>query len=197
MKSKLNISVFLATIALMLIWVGCIGTGTVVVTAKLAPDANGNPVAIQHTTTDFFDNGGEMLVDLTDDADYAEYKDDIKNIDNIGFYAKVKNNESYPVTFQLFLEEDTAANWPTAQMVLDSAGSNHLIFTGWTIPAFDSVAISWNESMQYITGLIDIKSALERGYFSIYPIGRKDQSEVFFDLTVDSMVVIVTLTGSK
>lgn len=195
MNTKISAGLFLSALALMLIWVGCITTGTVVITAKLAPDANGNPLNLQYNMVDFFQNGGEMEVDLRDDEDFIEYKDDIKNIDNFGFYAQVINNESYPVTFQLFLEENINANWESAQMAFDS--SDHLIFTGWTIPAYDTMTITWNESMQYITGLIDIQPALERGYFSIYPIGRDAGANVAFDLTIDSMVVIVTLTGSK
>lgn len=186
---------FLSILALMLIWVGCITTGTVVVTAKLAPDAGGNPIRLQQNTANYALNGGEIFVDLRNDTDYNDYKDNIKNIDNIGFYAKVVNNEFYPITFQLFLDEETNPHWTSAQMVFDS--SDYLIFTGLTIPSRDSVTINWNESMQYITGLIDIKDALERGYFWIYPIGRDANANVNFNIRIDSMVVIVTLTGSK
>ncbi len=163
---------------------GCLTTATYVVTAKLAP--NPSPVRISNLGY----SGAEMEVDLNSDQDFRDNKDNIKNIESIGFYLQVKNNRPVAVSFQLFLEEDTAKNWPTGTVAADSA--TELVFTGLALPGSSSVTVDWNASMAYITGLDAIKKILERGQFSLYPVAipRDD-----FDFTVDSLVVIVTISG--
>jgi hypothetical protein len=173
-------------IAAVIMAAGCITTATYVVTAKLIPDPD--PV----TVSTYQDNHGavKLVVDLREDSDFLENQDKIKDIESIGFYLKAKNNLADGVTFQIFLEEDTTKNWANGQMVADS--STELIFTGLTIPGNKTVTVDWNQSMQYITGLAAIKDILEGGRFSIYPVAlpRND-----FSVTIDSLVVIVTISG--
>lgn len=172
------------TLAAAVLVAGCITTATYVVTAKLIP--NPSPVRI----TDHSYSEAELEVDLSTDHDFRENQDKIKNIESIGFYVQVKNNRPAAVSFQLFLEEDTAKNWPTGAIAADSA--TELVFTGLVLPGSSSVTVDWNASMAYITSLDAIKKILERGRFSLYPVAipRDD-----FDVTIDSLVVIVTISG--
>ena len=176
----------------ILIIAGCITTGTVVVTARLAPNDDGESIIITDAT---FENG-KIVVDLNDDPDFKDYKAQIKNIDNIGFYMEATNNEFTDANVQLFLEPDTSKNWNDPLMPVDS-GSN-LIFTGFSIPGRTGVPITkivnWEQSFQYITGLADVKSALETGVFAIYP---NVVPRAGFNVTIDSLVIIITLTGNK
>lgn len=172
----------------LLILAGCIVTGTFVITAKIVPDENGKNF---HLTNLVYD-GGEVVVDLSDDKDFKENKDKIENIDNIGFYLSIKNNHlTDAVDFQLFLEKDTSANYTTNQLVIDNA--TELIFTGLSVPANTKKVITWNESMKFIEGIENIKAILKSGTFSIYPVINPTPTD--YDVTVDSLVVIVTLTG--
>jgi hypothetical protein len=138
--------------------------------------------------TDFSD--AEMEVNLSEDATFNEHKDDIKNIDNIGFYLSVENNLDTAATFQLFLVADTGKNYDSAQALIDALEDP--ILTGLTIPARKKIVIDWNQSMKYIGDLEPFKAILEKGVFSIYPVAiPRDR----FNLTIDSLVVVVTLTG--
>jgi len=168
---------------------GCIMTGTVVITASPVPNADGETVTI----TDQNYSGAEIEVDLTNDATFKEYRDDIRNIESIGFYLSVTNHEFTDATFQLFLEPDTTKNFDSVQAILDSPAD--LILTDLVIPGDGKpVTIDWNESMEYVTNLDYFKEILEGGVFSLYPasLDRED-----FNITIDSLVVIVTLTGKK
>ena len=171
-----------------LVLTGCLLTGTVVITAKLVPDAAHNSVTISHLSYD----GGKIDVDLNNDKTFLDYRDNINNIDNIGFYAKIRNHEFFDLTFQLLLEEDVTKNWTSAQMAVDSATA--LVFTGLTLPNRATKEITWNESLEYISDLDEIKAILETGTFSLYPaVVQRDD----FNITIDSLVLIVTLTGKK
>lgn len=178
---------------------GCIFTGTVVVTATLAPDADGNPVTVSNS--DYVD--GELEVNLNDDPTFRDYRDDIRNIENIGFYLSATNILQTDITVQLFLEPDTAMNWPSAQVVADTSASPRtqvdLILTGVTIPGGQTVTVNWNQSMAYVTNLEFFRRTLETGVFSLYPAAFNpvDGSRDTFRISIDSLVVIVTLSGAK
>ena len=170
------------------VFAGCVLTGTVVMTAKVAPDAAGEPINI--TNLDYSE--GELEVDLSNNATFKDYRDDIRNIENIGFYLEARNNRYAPVTFQIFLEPDTAANYANTEDMVQSRAQP--VLTELIIPAQESVVIDWNESMQYISGLDEFKGALETGVFSLYPAAVPRDA---FNVTIDSLVMIVTLTGKK
>ncbi|MCK5126931.1 MAG: hypothetical protein KAR42_11805 [candidate division Zixibacteria bacterium] len=192
---KMNKFSVLAVVFTLIAFAGCIMTATVIVTSKLAPDADGSSIRFSHLTY----SDGKMVVNLNSDSDFEEYKDNIKNIDNIGFYLEVSNYEFSDATFQLFLEPDTTKEWTTPYMPADS-NSSLLFFTGLTIPKRPSGAltgktiVTWEESIEYLSDLESIKPFLEKGVFSIYPniVPRDD-----FDISIDSLVIIITLTGQK
>jgi hypothetical protein len=90
---------------------------------------------------------------------------------------------------------DTAANYGSAQELVDSLAD--LILTGLRLPARTATThrtiVDWNESMKYITNLDEFKDELETGVFSLYPaVIPRDN----FNITIDSLVIIVTLTGN-
>lgn len=183
---------YLLPVVVLILFAGCIFTGTVVITASVAPDANGDPINISHL--DYSD--GELEVDLTRDATFNDYKDDIRNIESVGFYLIARNNLFSDATFQLFLVGDTAANYDSAQALVDNL--EVLILTGLTLPARTTATIrtivDWNESMKYVTNLDEFKDVLETGVFSLYPAAIPRDN---FNITIDSLVIIVTLTGNK
>jgi len=170
------------------VWIGCIMTGTVVITSSLVPDSEGNDVLV----TDAYYDEAEQEVDLTDDATYKEYRNDIRNIENVGFYLSAENTGNVDVNFQLFLEPDTTENYESSQAMVDSLAD--IILTDLVIPANQKVVIDWNESVEYITNLDYFKDVIEGGVFSLYPAAIPRDN---FDIVIDSLVVIITLTGQK
>ena len=89
-------------------------------------------------------------------------------------------------------EPDTAANYDSIAVMIDEG--TDLILTGVPIPENQAVTIDWNQSMEYITNLDYYKDVLEGGVFSLYAAAIPRE---VFDVTIDSLVVIITLSGSK
>jgi hypothetical protein len=181
---------------------GCVFTSTVVITSRVAPDDNGESITI----TGLNYTKGEQVVDLNKNATFNDFKSDIKNIDNIGFYLSVENNlfSATPTMFQLFLVPDTSKHYTSAQMLVDSLAD--LVLTGVLIPGRTAtspeppqVTVDWNKSLEYITNLDLFKSVISDGVFSLYlaALDPETGSRDNFNLTVDSLVFIVTLTGKK
>lgn len=190
-RSKLTYILPLALVAIAI--AGCVFTSTVVITQKIAPDDAGEPIAISNLSY----TGGEQVVNLADNSTFNDFKANIKNIDNVGFYLSVQNDLFSPTIFQLFLVPDTSKHYTSPQMLVDS--SANLVLTGVEIPARSGVVIDWNESIQYVTNLDLFKDVISGGLFSLYlaafdpNTGARDN----FDLRVDSLVFILTLTGKK
>ncbi len=178
---------------------GCVFTSTVVITQSVAPNSAGEPISIVDLgyPVDTPIEGCEQIIDLNDNATFNDFKANIKNIDNIGFYLSVENNLFSPTEFQLFLVPDTSKHYISPQMLVDSLAD--LVLTGVTIPARSHVIVDWNESVQYVTNLEYFKRTIEDGVFSLYlaaldpNTGARDN----FSLRIDSLVFIVTLTGKK
>ncbi len=184
MKKK-YIPYLLMALAAALIY-GCILTGTVVITALAVPDPD--PVTVNETT--FMD--GEIEIDLNGISEFEDYKDNIRDIDNVAFYLSVHNNQATDVNFQLLIDPDTSNNWPTLQdAIVDGID---VLFSGLLIPGNKTVIIDWDESISYTSQIDDIKNILKDGIFSLYPaaIPRED-----FSVTIDSCVAVITLTGAK
>jgi hypothetical protein len=188
MMKDIQLILIAAFLILAVIGAGCITTSTGVVKVGLAPDENGNPVRIRHLNSPIT----ELEVNLEDDPTFKDYQNDIRSIDNIGFHVSGENNMFSSTTFQIFLEPDTAANYLHIDSLLDNFVG--LILTGVIFPDRGTVVIDWNASMEYVTGLDEFKEVLKGGVFSLYPTAIPRDN---FDINLDSLVVIVTLSGSK
>ena len=190
MKKRILGILGLAAIALL---TSCILTGTFVTTVRIVPDDQGDSLYVSFTNI----SDSEIEVDLTGDADFEDHKDDIKDIDNVGFYLDVTNLDADPShvdTFQIFIEADTSKNWNEygMQTIIDSA--SYLFLTDVIIPGNSRKIITWNESVSKITDLENAMPIIESGLFSLYVLALPRD---MFDLRVDSMVVVVTFTAGK
>jgi hypothetical protein len=184
---KLYLILGAAAVVIVLTAAGCLITGTFVITATLVPnESNPDHVDISNLTY----TNGELEADLNGDSDFEDNKDKIRNIDAVGFYAEVTNLRSEPVSFYLFIEEDTSANWSSSANVIDSATA--VVFTGFTLAANQSRIVTWDESLAYVSVDQRVKDIVETGSFSLYPAATPSD---LFSIRVDSLVVIVTLTG--
>jgi hypothetical protein len=197
---KRSILTYMLPLALIAVAIaGCVFTSTVVITQSVAPNSAGEPITIVDLGYPVGTpiEGCEQVINLSDNATFNDFKANIKNIDNIGFYLSVENNLYSPTEFQLFLVPDTSKHYISPQMLVDSLAD--LILTGLRIPAESHVTVDWNESVQYVTNLEYFKSTIESGVFSLYlaaldpNTGARDN----FNLRIDSLVFIVTLTGKK
>jgi len=181
-----RILILLAVVAAAAIITGCIFSGTVVITVLAVPDPD--PVTVTNAT--FAD--GELEIDLKDDENYVEYKDDINNIDNVSFYLSVHNNQATPVTFQILIDPDTSNNWTDIEDAIDHGVD--VLFSDLTLPGSSTLILDWDEAVPYTSQADDIKEILMEGVFSAYPAAIPRNN---FSITIDSCVVVITLSGSK
>jgi len=186
---KINLIMPAVLLALAVIMAGCLTTSTAVITVKLSPNAQGDTIPVSNYS---FATNGEIEVNLNDNPTFKDYKDGIRNIDNIGFYLKIRNNDPKDVTFQLFLEPDITADYDSVQQMIDNYVE--LLIPQIVIPANQTVTLDWGQSMKYMENPQYFADVIKGGIFSLY-VGAVPHD--IFDITLDSLVMVITLTGDK
>ncbi|UCD17448.1 MAG: hypothetical protein JSV44_00630 [Candidatus Zixiibacteriota bacterium] len=171
----------LSAIAILLITWGCFDviTGTFVVSYRFgSADVN-----------TYHDDFAMFYVDLTKESEWQKRKDDIKNIDNIGFELWITNNGLDPVTGQLFAALDSS--YADTLTVRSDA---RLVFSGLTLPGGDvQTYVDWPGSLGLLVDVDALKKFAEKGEFAIYAL----TTTLPFDITVDSATVIITFTAGE
>lgn len=179
MKSKmLRYSLIgLAVIALGL--AGCIISGTFVIVEDFE---------FTITSELYWDS-----VDLTDDPDWEDHKDDIENIDAVGFEMDINNMSGSAVTFTAYLgdyDESPNGGTPTVSWVQNNATQ---VLAEITVPAGMST-ITYSESIGKILAVAYIKSLLLSGQFNFYGIASGGTGT--FEIDEGKVIVTVTASGS-
>ena len=134
-------------------------------------------------------NIGGYLLDLNDEEDYEEHRDDIKSIDQVNIIGWIKNRSSVPVAGEIWVDLNDSLFTPDA--VRDSAT---LVFaTPIPIPGpADSIFIDWPDGLQYMQNMDTLKNYIQNiGYFAMY--GLADEAP--FDIEMDLEVVITITVG--
>jgi len=168
---------------------GCLTSSTSVATVKLSPNRQGEAIRV---SDQLFATNGEIEVYLDSNAVFKDYKGDISNIDNIGFYMKLTNNDPKDVSFQLFIEPDITADYDSVQQMINEYVE--LLVPQIDIPANQTVTIDWGQSVQYVEDPQLFADLIKGGVFSLY-VGAMPHD--VFDITLDSLVMVITLTGNK
>jgi hypothetical protein len=133
-----------------------------------------------------YDQDYHYSVDVTQESDWQDHKDNIDFVDAVGFQMDFTNNSGSAVTFDVWI--DTAG----APGSTPGAGATKII-NGLTIPATPVKShVSYAQSLSYITGLDRLKALAKEGKFEYYGHASVDGS-----FNVDSGKVIITVSGSK
>ncbi len=162
----------------LLFLAGCLVSGTFVIDV----DIDDTDVV---TTSEF----QYFLVDLTDNGDWEDHKDDIKYIDNVGFELWVENNGDAAVTGEFYIAREHDAGTDEADEVRDVATR---ILSGIELAPGDNY-IDWPTSLGHVENLDSLKAITETGTFVIYGLTET----LPFDITLDSATVIVTVTAGN
>jgi hypothetical protein len=174
-----NIKIFGLLSALLAIFIvaGCsVITGTFVISIKI-----GTYDIVGEDDFDYF------TVDLSEEEDWNKHKDDIKDIDNVGFQLWLDNAGESTVTGEIYassldtIYHDRPAVW----------GNATLIFTGLEIPPGKSY-VDWQTSLLYIRNLPVLKKIVESGKFTGYAL----TTTMPYNVTLDSATVIITVTAA-
>lgn len=156
---------------------GCIMVGTFVIDYEFASDEN-------------FDGLMSFDIDLTEEEDWEEHKDKIKDIDNVGFVLQVANNDDEDVDVEMYID---AVGEPIYYELEDIQANMDIILDNVTFAASGVTTIDWPTSLTKVKNVAILKDYAESGVFRIYLVS--DQTSV--DVTIEFGVVAVTVTAGE
>ncbi|MFZ1682811.1 MAG: hypothetical protein WAU88_01655 [Candidatus Zixiibacteriota bacterium] len=130
-----------------------------------------------------YDEGYYYQIDVTEESDWQDHKDNIDFVDVVGFEMNITNSSSSPATFDVWIDDygTGSTRQSTATKVLSAV----------TVPAGAS-KMTYAQSLTHVVGLDRLKALAKTGKFDYY-----GESSVGAQFTVDSGKVIITVSGSK
>jgi hypothetical protein len=136
---------------LMTLGNNCITSGNIMVVLDL-------PDLVGQTNTSF----NPQTVDLTENGDWKEHKDQLNSVDDIGFACKITNYESSVATGQIWISEKS---YSTPDAVRAGAVK---ILDGIAIPAGGTRSIEWKESADFLSNFNEAKTIVYTEKFYLY-----------------------------
>ena len=112
-------------------------------------------------------------VDLQDNEDWQDHRDDVTGINRILFAFWVINPTTSDATAQFYISTDE--DLATAQQIQDHAT---LVLDGISVPAQDSVYINARDSYQYFRNVDELTDRLIEGQFHLYCISSSAPFEI-------------------
>jgi hypothetical protein len=112
-------------------------------------------------------------VDLQDNSEWQEHRDDVTGITRILFAFWVINPTAVDATAQFYISTD--GNLATSQQIQDQAT---LVLDGISVPAQDSVYINARDSYQYFRNVDELADRLIEGQFHLYCISSSAPFEI-------------------
>lgn len=167
--------------ALALVAGGCLVTGQITIFQKVDEVATTNLLVTP------------ILVDLNEEEDYVEHKDDIKSVDEISVVAIIRNNLATPADVEIYLSDEAGL---TLVEILDPERAT-LVFVAPTVPGNTGVAgsgvlkIGWADGFRYV---VNKKAVIEQilgdGKFMLYAVAEDE-----FDLRIKAEIAVTLTVG--
>ena len=130
----------------------------------------------------------KIPIDLSDEPDWVDHKDDIKSVDELSVVAIITNHLAAPATAKLYLSNDDGLT--TVEEVETEAT---LVFESPVVPADGKLKIGWADGFKYVQNREAIeKETFGDGMFWLYTIA----ADTPFHVDVKGEVVI-TITASE
>lgn len=128
-------------------------------------------------------------VDWTDDNDWEDHKDNIKDIDLVGFELWITNGTVTAVTFTVYVADlQSTLNGSSTRSEVESGAT--LVVDDLPIAASGQTHVTYGQSFKYLDNVETLKNLTEAGKFKLFAFMTSPSA----NLTVDSVRVIVTLT---
>ena len=163
-------------LALSLASIGCLVSGQITVVESIEIGA----------TTD--QNLSKFNLDLNDNADYRDHKDQILSVDEISLVAILTNRANSEAIAEVYISDN-----PNLSTIQDIRTQADLIFTSPSVPANGEVIVNWSDGFAHMSNTdVLIDQILGDGMFTVYGIAEN----VPFDLFIEAEVVI-TVTVSE
>ncbi len=128
-----------------------------------------------------------ISVDLNEEEDYVDHRDEIKSVDAISVVASVKNNLPAAAKMEIYISDDDAL-----ATVDDVKSDAKLVFVSPTVAASDTLTIGWADGFKY---MVDKQPVIDQilgdGVFVVYAVA----DEVPFSLDVKAEIGITFTVG--
>lgn len=134
------------------------------------------------TNTNFY----YYFADITDEDEWEDHKDDIDQIDLVGFEMTLINDGGTAITFEAFIDLSDQPIYSTYAQVNDNTT---LIFGPLVVPP-GGITVSYGGSFAYLKNVEILKELVKSGAFHFY--GTSSGGESF---TVEKGKVIITFTA--
>ncbi len=130
-------------------------------------------------------------VDLTDDDVWKDHKDNIKDIDLVGFELWVTNHETTSQTFSIYLDD---ASHPQYTSLSGVEANTTKVLDDLTLAAGPDVQahITYGQSFKYLRNVETLKNLVDAGAFHYYGVSNGGSSAGY---TIDSVRVVITFTA--
>ena len=128
-------------------------------------------------------------VDVTDDEDWEDHKDQIELVDAVGFELYYTSSESGSVTADVYVDDYSGPGANPSEVPTSAT----LIIDDFTITPGEG-KMSYVESLKAIDNLDILKALAEQGQFDFYATSSGDLGSI---VILDSIRVVITLTASE
>jgi hypothetical protein len=129
-------------------------------------------------------------VDITEEPDWEDHKDNIDAIESVGFELWTDNFEGEGWSFDVYLD---GADQPVYTDRDDVIANATQVLDGLAIPR-GPMHLTYGESFAYVINVETMKALVKTGQFHYYGFAR---GELIHGYEVDSGKVIVTVAASK
>lgn len=130
------------------------------------------------------------LADVTDEQDWIDHKDDIDNIDGVGYDIWFTNYGADDVTFNIWIDGADEPEYTTFAQV---SANTVKIMDNLTLPPGES-HLTYGNSFGYIQNVETIRKLGMKGTFRMYGASSTGTGEPFI---IDSGKVVFTFTAHK
>ena len=143
---------------------------------------------ITATAQDEDDQVGWESVNLEDNDIWKDHKDEIKNIQSVEFYVKIKNNDpSVIASGQVYVSEEKLPT-PTVEAIKNNA---ILVLDGISVQPNEEKEIEREESVQYLKNIEKLMELIKGGTFYFYGSAY----ETPFSVTFSETAIIISFTA--
>jgi hypothetical protein len=150
---------------------------------------SGTFVVTESFSFDVSDYLSFQAVDLTENSDWQDHKDNIDMIDAVGFSMTMDNSNGSAVTFNLYVAPYAATQQYTTKSELDDKA--YVVIKDLTVPAGTST-VTYAQSLTHLHNLDKLKELTKTGKLHLYAT-----TSLAGSFTVDPGSIVVTVSGSK
>ena len=128
-------------------------------------------------------------IDITDEPDWIDHKDDITDIDNVGFELWVTNNSGVANGYNCYVAPfSSSLSGASAKSEVITSATHVLVNV--PLAATGQTFIGYADSFSHLTNLETLKTLAESGQFKFFAMSDATPT----DFTVDSILVVITIT---